>query len=363
MHARIDRRGLLLGAAAGAGLTVLPGCSGASEAYDEAVARMTAPLPEKPDALELIRFATLAANGHNAQPWRFAVGESAIGILPDFGRRTPVVDPDDHHLFASLGCAAENLSLAARARGQDGTVTFDAAEEGRLDVSLAPVAPSGGALFEAIPHRQCTRAVFDGRTAPTETVDRIVHAAAHHGVDALYISEPARVEQVLALVVEGNGRQVDDPDFVRELKHWIRFNATHAVASGDGLYTGASGNPTLPAWLGSTMFGLFFTKEAENQKYVEHTRSSSGLVVFVSDTDGPAGWIRAGRAYQRAALQATADGLKQAFLNQAVEVPEMRAELRGLLGLGDRRPNLVIRVGYGDRLPRSLRRPVRDVLV
>jgi hypothetical protein len=25
---------------------------------------------------------------------------------------TPAVDPDDHHLYASLGCAAENLVIA-----------------------------------------------------------------------------------------------------------------------------------------------------------------------------------------------------------------------------------------------------------
>jgi hypothetical protein len=27
-------------------------------------------------------------------------------ILPDLSRRCPAVDPDDHHLFVSLGCAA-----------------------------------------------------------------------------------------------------------------------------------------------------------------------------------------------------------------------------------------------------------------
>ncbi len=61
-------------------------------------------------------------------------------------------------------------------------------------------------------------------------------------------------------------------------------------------------------------------------------------------------------------LQATLDGLKCAFLNQAVEVPPMRAELRRLLGLGERRPNLVLRVGRGPALPKSLRRPVAEVL-
>ena len=47
---------------------------------------------------ELVRQATLAASSHNTQPWKFRVAEQSITILPDFTRRTPVVDPDDHHL-------------------------------------------------------------------------------------------------------------------------------------------------------------------------------------------------------------------------------------------------------------------------
>ncbi|MFT4101622.1 MAG: hypothetical protein QM674_11405 [Burkholderiaceae bacterium] len=32
-----------------------------------------------------------------------------VVILHDFERRCAAVDPDDHHLYAGLGCAAENL--------------------------------------------------------------------------------------------------------------------------------------------------------------------------------------------------------------------------------------------------------------
>jgi hypothetical protein len=55
------------------------------------------------DLADMIRYATLAANGHNTQPWKFQIKNSTVTILPDFSRQTPVVDPDDHHLFASLG--------------------------------------------------------------------------------------------------------------------------------------------------------------------------------------------------------------------------------------------------------------------
>jgi hypothetical protein len=77
--------------------------------YDVSVAASRAALTANPDWRELVRFATLAPSGHNTQPWRFRIGTDRIELLPDFARRTPVVDPDDHHIFVGRGCAAENL--------------------------------------------------------------------------------------------------------------------------------------------------------------------------------------------------------------------------------------------------------------
>jgi hypothetical protein len=72
--------------------------------------------------------------------------------------------------------------------------------------------------------------------------------------------------------------------------------------------------------------------------------------------------MRAGRACQRFALQATALGLKHAFINQPVEVAALRPQLASLLGMPGRRPDIVMRFGYGPTLPFSPRRPVEAVL-
>ena len=329
--------------------------------YDAVLARMTAPLPRQAQLADLLRYATLAANGHNTQPWRFARTDGGVTLRPDMLRRTPVVDPDDHHLYASLGCAVENLSIAARARGLAGAVEAQD-PHGGLQVDLTPGAAEPQPLLAAIPDRQCTRGLYDGSQLSPEEVRRLADAAAAHGVEALMIDGRDRMEQILTLVMEGNSRQIADPAFVAELKDWIRFNPVQAAARGDGLFTGASGNPSLPGWLGPVLFDAVFTAKAENAKYADQVRSSALLVVLVAPEDNPRGWVAAGRAAQRMMLQATADGLKCAFLNQAVEVPAMRAELRSLLGLGDRRPNLVLRIGRGPALPRSTRRPVAAVL-
>jgi hypothetical protein len=61
--------------------------------------------------------------------------------------------------------------------------------------------------------------------------------------------------------------------------------------------------------------------------------------------------------------EATALGVKHSFVNQPVEVPELRGKLARFLGIGERRPDLLLRFGYGAALPMSLRRAVADVLV
>jgi len=352
-------------AALGAGAVWLGGRQmGSSQEYDEAVKAMRRRLSANPGAPELIRYAALAASGHNTQPWTFAIAPGEIAIRPDFNRRTPVVDPDDHHLFASLGCAAGNLFVAAAARGQQGELVFgDAAREGEIRFIHQPAPPRRSALFDAIPVRQSTRAEYDGRPVSATDMAKLAAAAAVPGVDVVLIDDRAQQDRIRDLVIAGNSVQMADPAFLRELKAWLRFNPRHALRSGDGLYSAASGSPTLPDWLGPRAFDLFVTAESENDKYARQLRSSAGVAVFVGERDDREHWVRAGQSCQRFALQATALGLKHAFVNQPVEVAELRPELASLVGLPGRRPDIVMRFGYGPSLPYSPRRPVESILL
>ena len=85
--------------------------------------------------------------------------------------------------------------------------------------------------------------------------------------------------------------------------------------------------------------------------------------MFVRQTADKAHWVDVGRCYERFALQATALGIRNAFLNQPVEVAALRSPFAAALGLTGQRPDLVVRFGRGPVLPRSLRRPVEAVLV
>ncbi len=313
------------------------------------------------DLRPLVHYATLAASSHNTQPWRFRCERRRIVIRPDLARRCPVVDPDDHHLYVSLGCAAENLRQAARAAGWVCQVDFDPASS-EMRVELEPAPAERSALFEAIPRRQCTRSEYDGRALTTGELDLLARAGTGDGVTVQLLSDRRDRDRVVDYVTQGNRLQFADPAWKSELREWLRFSAAEAIARGDGLYGPVMGYPVAPRWLGSITTRLAMSAKAQNRRDINAIRRSSAIAVFVSESDDPLHWLETGRCYQRLALQATVLGIAHAFINQPVENTPLRGRFAEALGLGGARADLVLRLGRGPAMPASLRRPVDAVI-
>jgi len=107
----------------------------------------------------LVNYGTLAPSSHNTQCWKFSIDTSniAITVHPDFERRCPIVDPDDHHVYATLGCAVENIVVAATAHGWEATVDLSDLLQNGIRISFRQCEVQESELFDAIPERQCTR--------------------------------------------------------------------------------------------------------------------------------------------------------------------------------------------------------------
>jgi len=325
--------------AAFAGASILSACASAPdpEGYEAVAADTwrTGPLAGVEGVAltrELVHCATLAPSSHNTQCWTFSVEDKAIMIRPDPARRCPAVDPDDHHQFVTLGCAAENLVQAALAHGLMAAPRFDAAND-LVRVTLTPTAAESSPMFQAIPSRQCTRGDYDGQSLGVDELKLLERAGTSNGVRLLLLTDRPAMERVLEYVVQGNTAQLADPAFISELKSWIRFNGTDAVRTRDGLFGVSAGNPAIPTWLGDIAFGWFFTAKGENDKIARQVRNSAGIAVFVGAAADKAHWVEVGRAYERFALQATVLGIRNAFLNQPVEVAAVRSPFAAALGL------------------------------
>ncbi|MFZ4403857.1 MAG: Acg family FMN-binding oxidoreductase [Pseudobdellovibrionaceae bacterium] len=313
--------------------------------------------------IELVKSAILAPSSHNTQPWKFKLSEKLISIFPDFSRRCPAVDPDDHHLYISLGCASENVAQAALSYGLMAQTKVDFDKSESIDLHLSPTKAFESSLFQAIPTRQCTRTEYNGSPISNTELSILEKIGTGRGVHCHLITEKPSLEKILEFVVEGNSAQMKDKAFVTELKNWIRFNKSEAHDLGDGLYSATAGSPNIPTWLGKLIFTSIFTEKSENEKYVKQIRSSAGIAIFSSDKNDANHWVEVGRCFERFALQATSLGLRTAMINQPVELPSIRPLFASYLGLGMQRPDLVVRFGRAPLTTRSMRRELSAVLI
>ena len=189
---RMSRRTFLARSAGwGAAVLLAPGLAGCGSAdeYAAAVAAARAAEAGKETTMqanfsEWVRLAALAPNGHNAQAWTFrAVNDEQLLLSPDFSRRLAVVDPADRELYISLGCALENLTIAA---ARDGSID-DPLEAGE-DV-LRLVQPVAICRFEDEVGHRLHRARIDGTELPIGAM-----LTGRDGADAVLLALAAQLE-------------------------------------------------------------------------------------------------------------------------------------------------------------------------
>lgn len=314
------------------------------------------------DIEELVRYATLAPSGHNTQPWKFTVDTDVVRIHPDLTRRLPVVDPDDHALYISLGCALENLIIAAAEDGFESRVRY---LPDCLEVTLVRGRETRQSrLILAIPARRSNRRAYDGRRVPPDDLRQLLEAGRREGVQIrpLEVGD-SQLEPVIELVKDANRAQLRDRAFVNELVAWIRFSRKEARDSGDGLTATALGFPAIPRWLGTLIMTHLVSPDGEANKAERAIRGSSLVLVFSVRRHDRQHWIDLGRSFERVALTATALGIAHAHLNMPCEVESVRVRLASELGLQrGEQPLLLTRFGYAPPVPPAPRRPLEQVL-
>ena len=152
-------------------------------------------------------------------------------------------------LFRSLGCAAENLSLAAAAGGFAGEFSFDSAKSSGLLFSFREGKKIIPPLHAVITQRQSTRNIYDGKIVPASDLALLFDAAKIPGVDVVLINDRPKIDRLRDIVISANTVQMSNAAYLRELKSWLRYNPHEALTKGDGLYSATSGSPNLPDWL------------------------------------------------------------------------------------------------------------------
>ena len=309
----------------------------------------------------LIRYAVLAPSGHNTQPWSFRITDDGIEVYADYTRRLPVGDPADRELLLSVGAAITNLRVAAAHFGFESVVLYDYSNDATRPIALVTLRETCNPdeslrhLFGAITRRHTVRGDFDEREIEPDTLDRICDLVDES--ELLRIVVPHERTHLARIVQQADRLLMSSDPWRNELAEWVRPNETD---QGDGMTGDAFGIPgplsALAPWLVRSL-DLGETRGKHDLELVEH---ASGLIVVIGDDDRTA-LIRAGETLERLLLTLTSLGVQYAFLNQALEVPELRREVWGVLRTA-KPPQLILRIGYAKTQQKPMpRRPVKAV--
>ena len=317
----------------------------------------------KTDFIQIASYASKAPSGHNTQPWKFHITDDTITIVPNLEVALPVVDGNNRELFISLGCAVENLCIAASYFGYtthiiECSIKAIIIELRKNDLTIED------SLFHQIEKRQTNRNIYNGNKISDVILQQLQSIPKENGVQFYFteINTPF-ANTITQYIMKGDEIQMADIAFKNELLSWMRFNKKQVEATHNGLSYLVFGNPPLPRILARPIVSLFLKPNVQNKSDRKKIDSSSHFVVCTTQQDTIEEWINLGRTLQRFLLKVTEIGISYTFLNQPCEVPVLAFDLREILPVNKEHPTLIMRIGYAKQIPYSPRKKIETLLV
>ena len=384
MNMTLPRRDWLKLVAYGAGGVVLieqgTACSYYAAEKGDAYAPWNFPDGETRPEMLSARAAILAANPHNSQPWALHVTESNINLHADFSRGLGTIDSLLRELYIGLGCALENLVLAAQASGRSADVQLlpDAANPSLVArVALKPATPSKSPLFDAIARRHTNRGRYANAPPAAALSATLAALVTEPGVELRLLTSSADKATFRSGTIDATNAFINDAEMSRDSNSWYRQSEEDILQHRDGITLDASGNGAATRFFGKS---LGRPSDATANSYWldgtsgDQTTASAFCILSSPGASSREDQLNVGRAYQRLHLWAVSQGLAAQPLNQMAELqdreeskglpPKFANVLGALLGASDRRAQMLFRIGYPwDEALKSPRRPIDWVLL
>lgn len=371
----------------GGGITLLAAGGAVWRAHDRGVFAEPSGAPYDPWTLwnapeyegtpiALVAAGILASNPHNTQPWVFRVSKTEIEVLADTSRHLGSFDPYLREMHIGLGCAIENMALAAPANGY--AVSVEPAEGSLLDIErggmvraatlrLSKANGAADPLYDAIPHRHTNRYPYEReRGFPEDLLRGFVAMPADDKVALSLFTEGKEYDALGAAIVQATEEIVADREMIEDSHAWFRDGPRDMARERSGLELDTAG--LSPALLAAAKFLPALPAEQSHGAWAAQTRDThvptAALlgVISVRDRYDRCQALAAGRLWQRLHLEASAAGLAMHPLNQPVEAIDRErqldkeaaseARLADIVKNPGWQPTFVFRGGY----------PARDVI-
>jgi len=326
----------------------------------EEAAQRGVPIPAG-QADYLIATAGRAPSVHNTQPWRFRVGEYAIELYADLGRKLRV-DPIGREMLISCGAALFGLRLAVRSLGYLPVVQL-LPDPARLRLlarvtlgAREPMTAAERQMLDALPHRHTHRGPFASGPLPAGLVPRLQHDALAEGAELVLLDE-AIGYQKLADIADTVGRRQDlDPVARAEVRRWSRVTADPAH---DGVPAHA-----FPASAGRQPGRLRqrdFDQGRRQGLLPAGGPPPAATAVLITLGDGRADWLRAGQALHRLLAHAAVSWVFASLYTQPLEADAIRVLIKDRLALPGT-PQMLLQLGLAHTTHATARRSPADLI-
>jgi hypothetical protein len=326
----------------------------------------------------ILAHALLAPHSHNLQSWLVDISRpDEITLFVDRKRLLPETDPFGRQILMSQGTFLELLHQAAKQKGLRADITLF--PEGIFSAQQVDERPTAHIrlvrdeavrpepLFAQILKRRTNREAYEMRVPPQKSLQAIVNSSYPYLLITSFATQndPPFMQQHRRIAKEAWRIELSTPRTVLESMKWLRIGPSEIARHRDGL-----SNNELILRLANT-FGWFDRTKAPKaqdrailkqiEKFNKNIDSTPAFYWLLSTDNERTTQINAGRAWVRAQLAATAEGLSMQPISQALqEYPEMQGMYQEIYRLLTANQGLTVqmwsRLGYAPQIEPAPRR-------
>ncbi len=323
----------------------------------------------------IVMCGTLAANAHNTQPWLFKIDQQRIHVYADRKRNLGTADNQRRMMVMSIGCAIENMQVAAVQLGyQISNIILDADTRFATDghcatLELEKSAVKSHPLFDTLFLRQTTRTDFSFDPMPKQFMENIRKNSTFPQVGLKWADNKNSMALTAKALQDATRAFLKHPKMNRDVMHWFRITREKWNKKRDGISIFTSDAPSyIKSYIESFSTREELLSEDFTQGEIDFIDRVSQATPFwgllYGEQNNRNVQILAGRMAERIYLYARAAGLAVHPVSYPTEMLSQQNTIKNIFGLKQQQePLLLFRLGKGEYLERSVRRDLHDVLI
>ena len=312
----------------------------------------------------LIGFAILAPSGHNSQPWEFAIKNNSVEFWVNEDRALGKSDPDRRQTLISIGCALENLLLAADYYGFEYDVKYFPEDDENLVAytsfqKFELTKNDSDHLIFSIPKRVSNRNKYSSQPIPEQFLEEVKKISSSE-IEVQVITEKSKILPLSDIANQAQIEVMDRDSFREELSHYVKSNFTKSETGMPGFTLGL---PTLVSLFASKLIKkVNMSRKTAKKDDTLLKKFTSAFLIVSAKSDDKYNWMKTGQIFERAWLLATQNGLSCSVLAAGVQVGNYFKKVQEILSTS-LRPLVFARLWYFDQIARhSPRKKIEEVL-